>query len=275
MRTSLILVGASALVWACAGKSIEIGPGAAGAGGRAGSSGTPATGGAPGNGGSNPGRPLPSWPDPSACVAASNLPLTGLWNGYQENAPTTDPFNHIRLDIHGASEAGGLCGTMTIGTGSPPPPATNADIGYPPGLQGGGGGPPFIEGFPFTLIDGTVDSDRVRFNVAYNEPWRGWCRLQTPVADEVNPGDYHCMPNWGSVGDGSGHCWIIDPHSNQRVSVDCGKLMLCSSQPTCTCNATACDANDGFNVGTFDIHFDAASGDGSASNQRVRFFRAD
>jgi hypothetical protein len=181
------------------------------------------------------------------------------------------------LDIRGASEEAGVCGTLTVGSGIQPPPATDPDVGYPPGLRGGGGAPPAPPGFSYTLLHGTVQDSRVRFDIGNNEPWRGWCGLQTPVPDVVNAGRYGCLPNGesGATTPAGHECFLIEQGVRGQRVVDCGKLMLCNWYPVCACNASSCDAKTDFNADNYDLHFDAAAADGSKGNSRVRFFRAD
>jgi hypothetical protein len=92
---------------------------------------------------------------------------------------------------------------------------------------------------------------RLQFDVSSNELWKHWCELQTPIADEVNAGLYSCVHNWGGGGGPDG-CWQIDPTTQMNVTVDCGKLSLCSyGVGVCSCTAQACVAKlDG------DVHFD-------------------
>jgi len=204
----------------------------------------------------------------------SNLPITGIWNGYLEGVSAQPPWDSLRLVILGASEAGGVCGTMTIGTGTLPAPATDPDVGYPPGVTGYLD-PPLIPGFTFTLIKGTVVDGRVRFGISKREPWRGWCDLQTPYP---SVGHYNCVPDalGGVYGSGGGGCYLNGPNGEHLV-FDCGKLMLCGTEHVCVCNSTHCGGDPEAYAGDyFDLHFDTASADGEALyNVRARFFRSE
>jgi hypothetical protein len=248
-----------------------------GAGGASGAAGAiVATGGIAGT----PQIPLsPPFPDSSLCRSATNLPITGTWSGSIENA--TAPWDSIRLVIDGASDSGGLCGSMTLGSAPPAPPATDPDAGYPAGFQGAGGAPPLIEGFAFTLFATTVRSNRALFSIAaYHEPWADWCTLQTvryPTGAASPAGGYGCAPIWASAWpDGGTTCELTDPDTGEGVAMDCGKLTLCQ-YPVCLCNATECRAAPKTDV-SCDLVFTTtaeAIGTCTAAAGNARFFRVD
>lgn len=55
--------------------------------------------------------PLPTWPAPDACAVDEDLPLVGVWTGYLEGDQS--PTGVLRIEILGASEQAGVCGTVT------------------------------------------------------------------------------------------------------------------------------------------------------------------
>ncbi len=268
MRCAFSILAGSMLC-ACVSKSIEVGP----------------TGGASTTGGTDAHfnvPPRPTWPSGDACAGANPQPMVGLWKGYIEAQPA--PWDTILLDIQGVTETGTLCATMTLGKGTPPPPATNPDIGYPPGLIVNltSFRPPIIEGFTYTLLDGTVQDGRARFGLPNNQPWRGWCALQAPIADPVNY-RYGCLPNTGAMVDPNTHeCRIpLDGMDGMYVPVDCRKLTLCGPGSPCVCDAQGCDADPNGRY-LFDLHFDVASADGAGPTAngggftgRARFFKSE
>src|ERR1051325_8071603 len=109
MRNALALPILFALV-GCAGKNLDIGP--------TGTGGPASMGGAPREMGGAV-VPLPTWPDPGACDVSGSTAVNGVWKGYIEMMPA--PWDTLLLVIRGAFIEGTLCGTMTIGTGTPPP----------------------------------------------------------------------------------------------------------------------------------------------------------
>jgi len=257
-------VAMALLLAGCTGKTIEVGPVSGGP-----EAGPPCY--------TPDSAPPDDWPEPDGCMAASNLPLVGTWNGYFANAGP--PWDSLRLVILGASEAGGLCGTLTIGMGKPLPPATNPDVGYPPGMEIVGFGVPLVQGYSFTLLQGTVQASRVRFGVAYAQVWRGWCALQSVCPDWLNTGPVQilgCAPN-GPAQASPGGCTITNPMSGEMITIDCNKYHLCSPDiGVCDCTQAGCAARAGSNV-TFDMLFqnDELSGSGSVSGAPVRFSRAE
>jgi len=259
------LVLGALIALGCSGRGIDVGGGSAG---------SAAQGGAPALLPSDcvDTTPLPSWPDASRCVASSDLPLTGTWRGYVENADP--PWDQITLVITGASIAGGVCGTLSIGAGPPPAPATDPTVGYPPGVGdtgtgGGTGSAAFLSAYPLTILTGTTDGTRVQFTVSQDEPYRGWCQLQTSLRfnDQAVTG-CGCLPHWPSartINTGtSSTCTLSDPARSKSMTVDCGKMALCYGvHQVCTCNASGCDGTPNGDIVGFDLRFTANSAVGS------------
>jgi hypothetical protein len=268
----------AALLCACGGQTIDVGQGTGGA----------APGVLPGNPVSGAGgaftsgqdaaaggAPLP-WPDAGDCVATSNVRITGIWDGYTENA--SDPWDKVRLVINGATEGGSVCGTIALGTGTAPPPPTDPNVGYPPIANFGGMPNSIAEGFPFTMLDGTYESGRVRFGFASTEYYKTWCALQTPYQVNVQPPQYQCVPpSGGGERFGPDGCFQIDRNTQKETQFDCSRLALCNSGgAVCACSASGCEASRDANF-KLDLHFDTAQGYGSstASTYTIRLFRAD
>lgn len=187
--------------------------------------------------------------------------LEGSWKGYVENFQFDDQSDAVLVAITGAGS-----GQITFGNSPPPPPATDPNVGYPPGVKfmGVGASLPFTgpyPGFAFTLTHGTFDGQRLQFDVGTNELWKHWCEQQTPILDEIN-GGYFCVHNWGgSVG--SAECSQQDPKTMMNVPIDCGKLALCSPiGGICQCTAQACSANENATL-HFDMMMATPKADGS------------
>lgn len=211
-------------------------------------------------------NPLPTWPSSSACVPGSNLPIVGTWHGYLENGQT--PWDEITLVIKGASVSGGVCGTVAIGSGSLPPPATDPNLGYPLPEPDSAYArrPEFIAGYPLTILDGSSDGTRVQFHYADNESRRSWCQIQTPASSSASDSNYcGCLPpNWGATNAPPNGCKMIDP-SGGLHPVSCYKELLCSPiTHICACNSAGCDSSMD-SGGTFDLRFATDSAEGSAS----------
>jgi hypothetical protein len=218
---------------------------------------------------------LASWPTADGCAAGNSLPLIGSWNGYVENF-NGPPWDTLRLVVLGASEGTGLCGTLTIGTGAPPPPATDPNVGYPPGVEIVPFGQPLIVGYSYTLLEGSIQGSRVRFSIGLREVWREWCRLQSVCADKINPGQYACVPNGPAHASESG-CVVTDPSSHEDQLFDCNKFHLCNiAGGACHCTESGCFAEPSPSM-TFDLQLRDAelSGSGTSQGSPVRFYRSE
>jgi hypothetical protein len=152
--------------------------------------------------------------------------------------------------------------TVFLGNGTPPPPATNPNVGYPPGLATEGIDAQWSEGFAYSMTSGTFQPQRLRFTISNYQLWSGWCALQTPV-----DGTDGCLPNWGgsSMGDGANQqCWQQNPATGQNTPVNCEKWNLCTLSHVCLCSTTACvyDPSSGTTV-SFDLAVTGPAADGS------------
>lgn len=291
------LLLAAALLTGCSG-SVDVGPGV---GGSTGWAGAPSTGGAgtPGAGQGASGAtgalafdatacanplPLPSWPSASECVADDTLPMIGIWNGYVELGRA--PWDKLTLKVVGRDSAGRICGSLTVGNGTPPAPATDPDLGYPelPGDEASWHGiasySPPIDGYSFSLLNGFTDGARLTFAVVQNESVRSWCKLQTSYAAraEQPTAGCTCLP-WANGGydTTTDACYLLDP-SNGRWPVNCMKRSMCNTMLSiCACNEVGCDASSDGNNYSFDLRFTGDSAEGSSSSapsSRTYFTRA-
>ncbi|HEY7371214.1 MAG TPA: hypothetical protein VIF57_03480 [Polyangia bacterium] len=195
---------------------------------------------------------------------------TQTWTGYVENYRFPSSSDAVKIAFT-VDSAGQVTGTVVMGNGTPPPPATDPNVGYPPDYEAqqpvAVGAPPYIaEGYAYTMRAGTMVGQRLRFGVSLSELWRDWCALQTPV-----PGASSCVPNWGAAFSSTG-CYQVDPATNQMVTIDCGKLSLCWSGMVCRCDASGCQTQD-TNINMFDISINDDRADGSMDTHNVHFTR--
>jgi hypothetical protein len=287
MQRIQFMVGAL-IVLGCSGQKIDVGPGGGSSGDSAEMSGGGAAsrGGTASAGGATQGglstlpasncsvtTPLPTWPDPTSCVSSVASPLVGTWQGYVENAAA--PWDQLTLVINGASVDGGVCGTIVVGAGPAPAPATDPNVGYPPSDTAGfEDQPAIVSGFALTLQNGTTDGARVRFSVAQTEPWRSWCELQPSYDNGAQ--QCSCIPPYSSLSgstSNSGTCSIAV--GSQKFTVNCGKAFLCQGMsPYCSCNDTGCEAATSTTL-DFDLRFsgDTAEGSNTGSGFRTNFMR--
>ena len=154
------------------------------------------------------------------------------WTGYVENYLFSSGSDVIRFTF-AQDSSGRITGQVVFGIGTPPPPATDPNVGY---LVGFRAIPGLIEGFSYSIVSGNLTSNRLRFGMVLLEPWAGWCSLQIPMDDSGS-----CLPNWGGFSSGDGTlCYISNPANGERVIVDCGKMSLCMENRICACSATRC-----------------------------------
>jgi hypothetical protein len=274
-------LAAAATVTACAGKALDVGadePTGSGGSDARGGTGSGATGantsGVGASGSVTYGGPPvegADWPDPAACMPAPNSPLVGSYKG---RWPLTnyyaEPKGDAVLTIKGLTADGQPCGTLHIGAGDPPPPATDPDAPYPPRdandmLDGAKLGVGLVMAFPgveYQIHKVESSPSRLAFSIAYNEVMRSWCGLQTrfPGADSCLPGNYSASQ------DPSG-C-SITPEGGMPMSLPCIKLSYCTPY-VCVCDDAGCDAAP--QATRFDLHWDDGNLEGSLNTNTPIF----
>ena len=159
------------------------------------------------------------------------LDASQSWTGYIENYQF--PSGSDLLNITFASDAAGnMVGTVTLGTGTPPPPATDPNVGYPASVEAmlvSGGATGIVgylaEGFAYPIVNGTLTTNRMRFDVNRNDLWQSWCALETPAVD----GSGRCTPNWESASSGSPGDSVCQLHQSGQWSDDPDRLRKADS----------------------------------------------
>ena len=208
-------------------------------------------------------------PPPQDGDAGPGGPITS-WTGYIENYNFRSGSDAVRVS-YAPDATGKIVGTVTLGNGTPPPPPTDPNVGYPSDFVGpyGAWSPTsyVAEGYAYTMRDIAFNGRRMQFGVAYWELWQGWCALETPV-----PGTDSCLPNLGRmISADQMHCAQLNPATGEYdLVVDCGKLALCGAGGmACTCDATACSVRDQGIQLSFDLSVtsDGAFADGSVTGQ--------
>jgi hypothetical protein len=191
-------------------------------------------------------------------------PVTGptqSWTGYVENFKFGSGSDRIKLSfaIDGAGE---VLGTVTFGNGMAPPPATDPNVGYPPGMETTQTMPAeYLEGPAYGIKTGSLAANRLRFTIDMVDLWSDWCKLQTPPVD----GSDLCVPNWGGESlPGHTVCYLYSP-SGDKVPIDCVKWDLCFMSRICKCSPAGCAVN--YEESGYKLSFDVflANGTGSGS----------
>jgi hypothetical protein len=195
--------------------------------------------------------------DDGGTVDTTGLYTNQSWTGRVENYQWTSGSNAIKILIAHDS-AGAIVGQAILGDATPPPPATDPNVGYPPDfpLEIDYINLYWVEGFAYSIFNGVSSPFRLRFTLENYEFWAGWCALQTP-ADNGGL----CLPNWAGSSIG-GQCSETSPTGGQSTSVDCAKYSLCVLSRVCACAATTCEVDPSVG-GT--ISFDLAISGGTAS----------
>ena len=225
---------------------------------------------------------------------------SGIYTGTIEGFMFPDGSNTVTLNLVFATD-GTVTGTANFGTAAMLAPPTDPDATYPPGygeafpltLFGFTHTDPPLEGFTFTVLNGTLAGSELQLQVQVSELWTQWCALQTTVYPTYNgtsamgqDGDagsivgdggtcgdfrgYACTPFGSSsnpTGDGPS-CQVGTCYQASPLTFDCGKLDLCwSGTAECACTSTGCTVApvDRFGRVTFDLQLGDDAGTTTAS----------
>jgi hypothetical protein len=250
MNRALIYLALSAA--ACGGQALDVGN--TDPNGGDGVGGTGATGGS-----LDPGMPLPEWPAPDACAAMSDLEVVGVWQGFLQDTQFRNLFP-IQVEILGASEVGGVCGTLKWGEGELPPPPTDPERGWPEGVEitYSATGLDFQQGAAYTILDGGARGNQVRFRVAATEFWKPWCAIVTSYPHQQSLW-WGCLPeHLGATLPEGEPFLVLDMPSGPDIRVEIGKFNLCTGG-VCECNQSGCTVSPrGVSTAAgFDLVFEA------------------
>ena len=212
----------------------------------------------------------PPFPEAGPWDSGSSLgPLVGTWQGYAEAFTFHSGSDTIVLVFAKAAD-GSIQGTVTYGQGTPPPPPTDPNVGYPPGTDWGQNDTTWlIEGFPFAVTHPAFDGSRLQLHTFSHEAWKSWCELQTPTGAGYPCGSYGCLPNWDSMGNPSTQTILTDRSTGATMTVDSGKWVLCNYSPTCDCSSTSCTVDmTTQGDGSFDMQLSGSKLDGPMSGEQ-------
>ncbi len=198
---------------------------------------------------------LPSTPDTRVL---GPLGPVESWTGYLENYPLAIGSDQIRFSF-AYDDSGQVAGTVIFGEGTPPPPATDPNVGYPPGFSRDDFGQVLsapLVGFPYSIREGSYTSGRLRFVMDMVDLWADWCALQPAPTD----GSPTCGPNGftdGSRVDGTAEgrpcVQTVTTFDGKKLQFECGKFDLCLNPMICVCSPAGCTASSGSGGVSFDM----------------------
>jgi hypothetical protein len=147
---------------------------------------------------------------------------------------------------------------MSFGNAPPPPPPTDPNGAYPANLTTAPLQAPmanqYVEGFIYTVVNGTFDGSRLQFGVVAEQVFQAYCAIQ-PQTWGYGPNGtapYECLPNWG-FSCGIQTCTSTNPNdSSQTITYATVKQSLCGTPGVCVCTATSCAAPTIVDI-TFDM----------------------
>ena len=212
-----------------------------------------------------------------------------VWIGHLVNHQFQDGSDALTLTLDFAP-GGQVTGTVLLGDGALLQPPTDPNVGYPPGNQGAVS---LVEGFPYTILAGTLSVAHLSVSISEYEVWAQWCALQTPYlvaqgndagpASRVGPDIYSCAPEnalEGEVGFGPMGCESVS-NDGATSPLDCGKLRLCGGvgASVCQCSASGCQVLAQLTAGTsLDLALAHATADGTLTGEsgdyQVQFTRS-
>jgi hypothetical protein len=189
-----------------------------------------------------------------------------VWRGYTVgNVEGVWDSDQVTLYVE-ARTATSISGAVVFASGELPPPATDPDVGYPPGaytgVAGGANGFGFWKGYALSMRQAVVDGARIRFDVMSGEQYKRWCELQPAYA----AGDGFFCVN-GNLAQQAPEGCAVGTEWTDMTPIDCGKLDLCM-RPACSCLACGCTASTG-SFGAFDLRLEGDELSGFVGNLPV------
>jgi hypothetical protein len=185
------------------------------------------------------------------------------WDGYAEAYTFPSGSDRVRMNLDAQGH-----GTLVLGDATPPPPATDGNAEYPPGVNELLVDDPayeMYEGVPFTVQQAEVQDQRIQFGMDPLELYKSWCALQTPVLDTTSSPDapyYSCVPH-GTLTYYQGVCTVENPDGTS-APLNCAKMDLCGAKNVCECTAAGCTAGVTDSLDAAPGRFDAALENGGA-----------
>lgn len=211
------------------------------------------------------------------------IALEGRWVGELESGLLLSGSSVVSLDVTRATADSEPTAVVIFGTGAAPTPPTDADVGWPPGLDPLEGDiVPVADGFVYRVSTGSRMDNRVRFDIPVTELWEPWCAIQVPFRTLPGSDEAQCLPNrpWTAT---PFECQLDEAGGEPVMMVECLKLTLCRRSRVCDCDVTGgcAPSVDGITM-YLDVNFTDEEGVGTivwmgegmvSGSARVRFTR--
>jgi len=181
-------------------------------------------------------------PEPEPEGALPGTDHLGRWSA-QLTGEEAAKFAAPRFDLTLAADG---MGRLRLESASPPAAALDGAHGYlcsPPSATTCTTPSGFVPGFEYALARVSARDSILSFRALLDQPWDGWCALQTPV-EEIVPGcdprydiePSYLLASWGET------CSVM--RGNGWNEIDCNRLATVERRP-CACTAQACRAARG------------------------------
>jgi hypothetical protein len=160
-----------------------------------------------------------------------------MWTGYAENYDLSSS-DRIELRFLALSE-GDVRGEALFGDGP-------WDAGYTvptdaEEIMNSVFASPMDTRFVYTILDGQLEGNRLRFRVEMSEPWCAWCADLDPL--EVREGEYSCAPTTLGGSSGPDGCFVHAEDTDAEVPWNCISLAACGAEmQQCGCTQAGCSA---------------------------------
>lgn len=162
--------------------------------------------------------------------------VEGQWIGVLQTGSLPSGSTQVVLDIESANIGEPVMATLVFGEGDGPGTATDAELGWPVGVDPQLEAVPVADGFIYPST-GTRTGTTLRIDVAVTDLWQSWCSLQTAHPVGGGSPEAQCLPNrpWDAT---PFMCTVEGDEENPVLSVDCLKLTLCRRTKVCDCTTT-------------------------------------
>ena len=193
------------------------------------------------------------------------------WTGYVESYTfPRSKSDVVKLTFTELGD-GGITGHAVFGSLPLFPPVTDPNVGYPYADSSADGltavDTTTVEGFAFTLYNGSLSANRLQAGIDPREFQAQWCTYQTPYLQQAGSDIYSCLPNGSASGGSSTQCDLTLAVYGRTYPVNCNRWTFCGGLRICDCDGSACGSSvDPARQDTkFDLQVNGTHADGSVT----------